>query len=47
MEDGFWIVRVADVLADAKNVTTLLDVVLKVFVVAFIGELRHFNPKIS
>lgn len=43
VENGLGIVGVADILADTKNVTALLDVVLKVFVVAFISELRHFN----
>ena len=43
MQDGLGLAR-AKLTADAKDVATLFDVVLKVIVGALVRELGHFSP---
>ena len=43
VQDGLGVVWILHVLRDTQNVTTLADVVLDIFIIAFVGELSHFN----
>ena len=43
VQDGLGVVWILHVLRDTQNVTTLADVVLDIFVIAFVGELSHFD----
>ena len=43
VQDGFGVVRVFHVLRDPQDVAALANVVLNVVVVAFVGELGHFD----
>ena len=43
VQDGLGVVWILHILRDTQNVTTLADVVLDIFIVAFVGELSHFN----
>ena len=43
VQDGLGVVWILHILRDTQNVTTLADVVLDIFIIAFVGELSHFN----
>ena len=43
MQDGIGVVWILHVLRDTQNVATFADIVLDIFVIAFVGELSHFN----
>ena len=44
MHDGLGVVGVLNILSDAKDVTTLADIVLDILIRALVGKLCHFNP---
>ena len=43
VQDGLGVVWILHVLRDTQDVTTLADVILDIFVVAFVGELSHLD----
>ena len=43
MQDGLGVVWILHVLRDTQNVATFADIVLDIFVIAFVGKLSHFN----
>ena len=43
MQDGLGVVGIFHVLRDTEDVAAFADVVLDIFVIAFVGELSHFN----
>lgn len=43
VQDGLGVVWILHVLRDTQDVTTLADVILDIFVIAFVGELSHLD----
>ena len=43
VQDGLGVVWILHILRDTQYITTLADVVLDIFIIAFVGELSHFN----
>ena len=43
MQDGLGVVWILHVLRDTQNVATFADIVLDIFVIAFVGELSHLD----
>ena len=43
VQDGLGVIWILNVLRDTQYITTLADVVLDIFIIAFVGELSHFN----
>ena len=43
MQNGFGIIRIFDILSDAKDVATLTNVVVNILIATLISELGHFD----
>ena len=43
VQDGLGVVWILHILRDTQDVTTLADVILDIFVIAFVGELSHLD----